>query len=267
MPYAETITSTKNKRIKDVYALRDHRQRQKTGCTLIEGTKEITLALNAGVQLKEVFLCPDYLKTAPRKSLEKKIRCLSIPTTIVSKNVFQKMAFGDRHEGLLAIAQTPERHLKDFELKKNPLIVVLEDIEKPGNLGAVLRTCDAVGVDAVLACRCPTDLYNPNIIRASLGSVFSVPVAACSNRDALDFLKKNRIKIYAAAIDASNLYDRVSYAGSAIVLGSEQKGLSVFWMKACDQVVTIPMRGRVNSLNIAISASVLIYEADRQQRQ
>jgi TrmH family RNA methyltransferase len=181
-------------------------------------------------------------------------------------NVFAKIAFGERNEGLVAVAKTPQRTLAALEMPDNPLVAVLENLEKPGNVGAVLRTADAAGVSAVIVADGGTDLYNPNAIRASLGAIFTVPVCAASSTETLAWLKQRGLAIFAARVDGAVDYAAASYRGpTAIVLGSEAHGLSRTWRGSGVSGIKLPMRGVVDSLNVSATAAVLFYEAMRQR--
>jgi len=258
----EQITSLQNKLIKEVLELREASQRRAQGLTIIDGVREIKRAVEAGVVIARIF----YVKGS-QEALLKQLASRRIETIEVSDRVMEKLVYGERHEGIIAIAQTSKLALKDLKLSKEPLIVVLESLEKPGNLGAILRTCDGVGVEAVLVGDAKTDVYNPNVIRSSTGVVFSLPVVCASSSEIVAFLKSQHIKICAAAPEASKLYTQAVYKGRwAIVLGSEDKGLSDLWLKAADVTVKIPMKGQADSLNVSISAAVILYEALRQRQ-
>lgn len=184
----------------------------------------------------------------------------------VSDKVMGKLAYGERHESIIALAKTPVLTLKDLKLSNHPLIVVLESLEKPGNLGAILRTCDGVGVEAVLVCDPKTDIYNPNVIRSSTGVVFSIPVVCATYEGIFSFLRSKKIKICASQPQGQKLYTQADFKGSwALVLGSEDKGLSEVWSTCADVTVKIPMKGHADSLNVSISAAIILYEALRQR--
>jgi TrmH family RNA methyltransferase len=184
----------------------------------------------------------------------------------VSKEVFQKISYKDKPDGLFVLAKRPQLKIEQLKLDKNPLILVLETVEKPGNLGAILRTADAVGVDAVLLCEASTDIYNPNSIRASLGAIFTVSTLTCSNDEALSWLLKNKINIYSAELESSMDYKKPDYKkATAIVIGAEHSGLSNFWLQNAKQNIKISMKGQIDSLNASVSAAVLLYEVKRQR--
>ncbi len=264
MPFT-TITSLSNARIKGVLKLRERTARDASGLTIIEGARELAGALAVKVDVTELYVCPDFFRKGNETEL---LRSLAKGTTIfeVTKKIFEKISYGERQEGILAIGRPQVLTLNNLRLKENPFLVVIETIEKPGNLGAILRTCDGAGVDGVIACDAATDIYNPNVIRASLGTVFSVPVAAGPRDQVLKFLQKNKIGICSATPLAKKIYTQANLQGAvAIVMGSEQKGLSDFWLSNSSLQIKIPMRGKADSLNVAATAAILIYEAIRQR--
>jgi TrmH family RNA methyltransferase len=257
----EKITSLQNGLIKKALGLREARDRREAGMTIIDGVREIKRAFEAGIVLDKVFFVkdshPDLLKQLSLKKVE---------LIEVSGQVMDKLAYGQRHEGLVALGQTPSMALKDLKLSARPMVVVLESLEKPGNLGAVLRTCDGVGAQAVLVCDPKTDVYNPNVIRSSTGAVFSIPVVCAGHEEVASFLRSKGISICAAAPAAKKLYTQADLKGPlALVLGSEDKGLSDYWLKFADMTVKIPMQGHADSLNVSISAAIILYEALRQR--
>ena len=193
--------------------------------------------------------------------LEKAGQIIEVP-----RELYEKIAYRGSTEGMIAEVKVRERKLDELEIKENPLVVVLEGVEKPGNLGAVLRSADAAGADAVLVCDPLTDLYNPNLIRASIGAVFTVPVVCCGSQEAIGWLKDNHIKIYTAQLqDSSWYYDADMKGGTAIVVGTEATGLTDAWRQAADAHIRIPMLGELYSLNASVSAAILLYEAVRQR--
>ena len=184
----------------------------------------------------------------------------------VPRELYEKIAYRGGTEGLIAEVKVRERTLGELEMPENPLVVVLEGVEKPGNLGAVLRSADASGADAVLICDPLTDLYNPNLIRASIGAVFTVPVVCCSSAEAIKWLKDNNINIFTAQLqDSSWYYDTDMTKGTAIVIGTEATGLTAAWREAADAHIRIPMLGELDSLNASVSAAILLFEAVRQR--
>jgi RNA methyltransferase, TrmH family len=263
---SEKITSLKNEGVKKVLELRDRRGRDASGLTLIDGVREIMAAFKAGVIIPKLYVCPDVLTGKEYDDLTREGARHKTEVLQTVKAVSQKMAFGDRDEGAVAVAKPHMLKIAELRLSKKPLLVVVEQVEKPGNLGAILRTCDAAGVDAVLVCDARTDIYNPNVIRSSLGAVFTVNVATGPCEEVLKFLKANKVKIVGTFPDATLSYERHDFKiPSAIVLGSEQAGLSAFWQKNSEVKVRLPMHGQVNSLNVSATAAIVIYEAVRQR--
>ncbi len=257
------ITSTQNSSIKETAALREHKARQETGLTLIDGQRELERALQTGVELVRVFYCPKLIGGSLNlKSLKSGgTECIE-----VADHVFAKLAYGQRAEGVIGVARVPPKKLSDLKLSVDPLIVVVESIEKPGNLGAILRTCDGAGVDALLIGDAKTDLYNPNVIRASIGTVFTVAAAVDTNDNIRAFLKAKGVKTIGTFPDAKDVYTRADLTGPlAIVLGTEDEGLSPFWQRHCDRKVHISMAGTADSLNVSVTAAILVYEALRQR--
>jgi len=264
------ITSPTNQKIKDVVKLRERRGRTKAGVTVIEGIREVRAAIGAGVLFQDVFICPELYEGQAKGSVEseilKPLAALKVPVTEVTAEVFEKLSFGDRREGVLAVGEPLFTKLKDLKAGKNSLLMVIEHVEKPGNLGAILRTCDAVGINALLVCDPATDIFNPNVIRASLGTVFYIPILAVTNEEALSFLKNITARVIAATPQGKKVYTAADYRGTtAIVVGSEKDGLSDFWLKAAEEKVLIPMKGRADSLNTSVAAAVISYEAIRQR--
>ncbi|HBR14861.1 MAG TPA: RNA methyltransferase [Candidatus Omnitrophica bacterium] len=269
----ESIISLTNLRIKHLVKLRTHGPKERQGLTIVEGGREILRAFEAKVPFKELYVCREQGESSigleemgGKESFIKKIAALKVPVFEVSKSVFAKISYGERREGLLALCAPRPLSLEQLHRKENPLYVIVETVEKPGNLGAILRTADGVGVDGVIVCDAQTDIYNPNVIRASLGTVFCVEVAVTSTRESVRFLKERDIRICAAVPCAKNVYSQVNMKGPlAIVLGSEQKGLSDLWASQADIQVRIPMKGKADSLNVSTAAAILLYEALRQR--
>jgi TrmH family RNA methyltransferase len=255
------ITSLQNPRVKHIVKLReDKRQRQKDGLLLVEGFDEIQLAISAGYT-------PQTLLTAP-ELVSRPLTVPSAETLSVSRPVFEKMTYRDNPDGWLAVFPIPQTNLESLNLRtKNPLVIVAESVEKPGNLGAMLRTADAAGVDAFLVCDPRVDIWNPNVIRASRGTVFSIPVVEFDNASALAWLKTRDIKVLAATPSAEVTYSDVDMTQpTAIAVGTEDEGLTHFWMENADVKVKIPMLGVVNSLNVSVSTALIVYEAVRQRK-
>jgi len=259
------ITSLQNARVKSAIKLRTARDRTEQGRIVIDGVRELYRAVSAGVELIEVFMCPDMCGEDAR-DLATTISSRAVRVLTVTPAVFQKLAFGKRAEGLVAIARTPYTSLEDIDLRDERLVAILEGIEKPGNVGAVLRSADAVGIDALVVADGRTDLYNPNTIRASLGAVFTVPICTATSEQTLSWLRRHGVRIFAARVDGAVCYTDVSFRGPcAVVLGSESDGLSDLWRAGDVTAVSLPMLGAVDSLNVSTTAAVLFYEALRQR--
>jgi len=253
------ITSLQNPRVKYIVKLRDDkRQRKEDGLMLVEGYDEIQLALSAGHK-------PQTLLSAPELA-SRLINGVSTESITVNRAVFEKMSYRDNPDGWLAIFPIPHASLDDLQLSESPLVIVAESIEKPGNLGAILRTADAANVDALLVCDPRVDVWNPNVVRASRGAVFSVPVVESDNASVLKLLKARKIRVLAATPSADMVYSNINLRDPlAIVVGTEDEGLTDFWMSNADVKVKIPMMGRVNSLNVSVSTALILYEAVRQR--
>lgn len=256
------ITSLQNPKIKEIVKLRNRRARDESGLFLIEGYRELKRAVDAGWEIKTIFYCPEFFLGTNEQDLISKIS----QAFQCTEEVFAKISYRDRPDGLLGIA--PERHLTlaDIKLKTNPFLLVAESVEKPGNLGTILRSCDAAGVDAVIVSDPTTDIYNPNVVRSSVGTLFTLPVIEADGKEALRFLKKNYIKIVAATPHAQKTFTEANLKGPvAIVVGTEQYGLTEEWMKQAEILVRIPMLGAADSLNVASAATLLLYEGLRQR--
>ena len=253
---ADLLTSGQNPKIKDLLLLETKsRERKARGLFVVEGRREYERAVAAGWQTETLFVREGEPEAGQADFL-------------VSAALYEKIACRGGTEGIVAVMRMQERKLADLPLSPAPLILVLESVEKPGNLGAVLRTADAAGVDAVLVCDPLTDLFNPNLIRASLGAVFSVPTVACSSQDAYDWLSARGIAVLTAQLQDSSLYyDTDMVRPTAIVFGTEDKGLSAFWRERADAHIRIPMAGAMDSLNVSVSAAILAFEAVRQRQQ
>ena len=254
------ITSLQNPRVKQIVKLRDDRkQRQREGLMLVEGYDEISLALEAGYIPRTILRAPDINR--------RKLKDTGAETLSVSPAVFDKMSQRENPDGWLAVFPIPRVALEDLDLGTSPLLIVAEAIEKPGNLGAILRTADASGVDAVLVCDPRVDAYSPNVVRASRGTIFTVPIVETKSSQALEFLKKQGIQILAATPSAQLEYTRVDLRGPiAVALGTEDLGLSTVWMERADRLIKIPMMGKVNSLNVSIATALIVYEVVRQRQ-
>lgn len=254
------ITSVQNPRVKAVVALQQKSsERRRTGLFVVEGRREMEHCVEVGMELKEVFVC--------KEMGEWKSDDMTAIRTEVTKEVYEKMAYRGGTEGVVAVVKSQERRLHELELSENPLIVVVERVEKPGNLGAILRSADAAGADAVVVCDALTDLYNPNLIRSSIGAIFTVPCVVCESKECIAFLKEHGIQILTAQLQDSRLYyDTEMKRGTAIVMGTESTGLTEVWRQAADAHIRIPMLGQLDSLNVSVSAAVLLFEAVRQRK-
>jgi TrmH family RNA methyltransferase len=262
----ETITSTANPRIKAAAALRERRERDARKLFIIDGAREIARALAGGIQFVEAYICTPLCRSEDAQSVVEGLDILGTPRIEVAENVFAKITFGDRSDGVVVVARTPDWSLDTLDFPTNPLIAVVEHVEKPGNLGAILRTADAAGVSAVIVADGGTDLFNPNCVRASIGTLFSVPVCAAAASDVIDFLTQRQLQVFAAEVSAGTNYTEADFTtGAAIVLGSEARGLSDVWTSAGATPIALPMLGVADSLNVSVTAAVLFYEALRQR--
>ena len=263
----EAITSPQNPKIKTLLELQEKsKARRREGLFVVEGVRELLHCISTGYKPHSLFACLDILPEESLKEIEDVLdgsdcRCFSI-----TKQIYEKVAYRGSTEGVIAELRCRRHALEDLDVKENPLVVVLESVEKPGNLGAILRSADASGVDAVIICDPLTDLYNPNLIRSSIGGIFTVPTAAAASEDTIKWLKDRNIKIYTAQLQDSRwYYDTDMTKGTAIVMGTEATGLTDAWRKAADAHIKIPMLGRLDSLNVSVSAAILMYEAVRQR--
>lgn len=260
------VSSTQNNRVKTVVKLRERQHREELGLMLVEGRREVACALQGGVEFVELYACEPWLRSEGDASLLEEARKRGILVVSCTPRVFEKMVFGDRAEGLLGVARPHWISLGELETAASALLLVIEGIEKPGNLGAIFRSADAAGVTGVVLCEPRTDLFNPNAIRSSLGTLFTVPAVVSGAAEALAWLKARRLLLVAATPQGEQVYTSVDYrTPCAILLGSEHAGLSSFWLEAADARVRIPMRGRADSLNLAMSATILAFEAARQR--
>ena len=262
----QAIESPSNPHIKAAARLRDRRERERTGLTIVDGARELLRALDAGVTVETAFVCDALVRSDDARAAVVAVTGRATKVFRTSAAAFEKVAFGDRAEGVVAVVRVPATALSDLELPPDPLVVVLEGIEKPGNLGAVLRSADGAGVDALVAADPRTDLFNPNTIRASLGTAFTVPLASASTADTLSFLRAGGMRIVAARVDADTVYTDADLGGPlAIVLGAEADGLSAAWSRPDVSPVRLPMLGVGDSLNVSVAAAILLYEARRQR--
>ncbi|MDR2466003.1 MAG: RNA methyltransferase [Prevotellaceae bacterium] len=254
----ERIISLQNSRIKEAIRLRAKSgMRAERGMFPVEGRREISMATRGGYSIDSLFVCPE-LGAGCDFPADKVFE--------VDARVFEKIACREDSDGLLALVKMRERRLSDIRLTDVPLVIIVERVEKPGNLGAILRTADAAGADAVVTCDPKCDWFNPNVIRSSLGCVFGVQIASCSPEEAFAWLRVNGIRSFAAELEASNNYCSEDFTGaSALIVGAEATGLGEFWLRNADRRIRIPMRGAVDSLNVSVSAAVITFEAVRQR--
>lgn len=257
-----TITSAQNPKIKNILALEKARERQSQNLFVAEGIKELTLALAGDYKLTSVFFCPEIVDLTEVQTIVKNDQLL-IP---VDRNVFNKIAYRESTGGVIALAEQKQHRLETLKLSSASLVLVLEGVEKPGNLGAVLRTADAAGIDAVILCDPRADFYNPNVIRSSVGCVFTNQLASASSEETIAWLREKNIAIYCTYLKASKPYHEVDYTKScAIIMGTESQGLSDKWIKNSSANIIIPMQGQIDSMNVSTAAAVVIFEAARQR--
>jgi TrmH family RNA methyltransferase len=277
MSLVELITSLQNPRVKQLVKLRDRRPRDEAGVFLVEGYRQIRRALEKRVTLTELYVCPEWYlgEQGNEPALIEQARAAGAKVFQLTKDAFAKVAYRERPDGLLAVAPQWRRTLTDLDAllaekinkyRPDPFLLVVEAIEKPGNLGTILRSADAAGVDALIVCDPVTDLFNPNVVRASTGVLFSVPVIIATSAEVRAWLAERRIRAVATTPSATDLYTDTDLRGPlAIVMGSEQFGLSDFWLKEADARVLIPMAGQADSLNVAMATIITLFEAVRQR--
>ena len=267
----EDITSAQNPKIKGLLELQEKSKvRKRKGLFVVEGRRELQHCIEAGFEPHTLFICRDIITEKELDkvlgAIEENFTGMTCQIVEIPQHLYDKVAYRGGTEGIIAELKCKEMSLESLKLKKDPLVVVLESVEKPGNLGAVLRSADASGVDAVIVCDPLTDMYNPNLIRSSIGAVFTVPVATATSEETIKWLKDNGIKIYTAQLqDSEWYYDTDMKGGTAIVMGTEATGLTDIWRKAADAHIKIPMLGRLDSLNVSVSAAILMFEAVRQR--
>jgi RNA methyltransferase, TrmH family len=260
------LTSLQNDRVKAIVRLRERRDRDREGLMLIEGYRSLIRAVDNGVFPKEVYTCPGFYLGDNEDALIERCRAAGAEIFQCTPPVFQKMTYRERPEGLLAVAPYLSRKLEDLKLGSSPLLIVAQSIEKPGNLGTIIRSADGTGADALILCDRCTDLWNPNVITASTGMCFALPIAEAGTADTLKWLKAQGIAILSATPHATTMYTDVDMTGPvAIVVGAEQYGLTEDWMKESTINVRIPMLGKADSLNVATATTLILYEAVRQR--
>jgi len=257
------ISSTKNQQIKDLLVLEEkHRERKKQKLVVIEGVKEISLALEAKYVFESLFFCENIVERAFLEKIMPFFRSIHS----VSTEIFEKIAYRQTTGGVVATAKMPEIGLENIRLSACPLVLVVESVEKPGNLGALLRTADAANVDAVIVCDAQTDFFNPNVIRSSVGCVFTNQIAVDSSENVIKWLKKNQIRIFASYLESAEWYHLSNFCeASALVMGTEATGITEQWLKNADSCIKIPMLGKIDSMNVSNAAAILVYEVLRQR--
>jgi len=260
----ETVTSAQNAKVKHLLLLQEKsKARREQNLFVVEGLREVEHCIGAGYRIRTLFVCEEFLPGWEALAAKAGEDC---PVVLLPPALYRKVAYREGTEGVIAEAAAREHRLEDLELPENPLIMVLESVEKPGNLGAVLRSADAARADAVILCDPLTDLYNPNLIRASIGALFTVPTAVASSPEVIAFLRSRGIRILTAQLQDSSLYYDVDMrGGTALVMGTESTGLTRQWREAADAHIRIPMLGRLDSLNVSVSAAILLFEAVRQR--
>jgi TrmH family RNA methyltransferase len=262
----ELISSLQNDRIKNIVRLSSKaKERKEQGFFTVEGARELSLALHGGYEAEAVFVCPElFVKTSYPQVLEGMDVRIQYEVT---RTVFEKIAYRESVDGILALVRSHTHLLEHLPMSNNPFFILLEAVEKPGNLGAILRTADAAKVDGVIVCDPTVDIYNPNVIRSSMGCLFTVPVAVCTSSEALSWIKRRRICSFAAELTASQWYHETDFThASAIIMGTEADGLTPFWLTHAEQRIKIPMRGAIDSLNVSVSTAIITFEAMRQRR-
>ena len=260
------ISSVQNPWIKKLVQIQEKsKERKKSGLFLVEGVREVSIALQAGYEIESLIYCPEL---TDKQNADVVLSQIAEKQRVsVTKEVYQKLAYREKTEGIIALGHAKKHDLEGLELPENPLILVAESIEKPGNIGALLRTADAAAVDAVILADPKTDLYNPNVVRSSVGGVFTNQIATASSMQVIDFLKEKNIAIFSAILQEAEDYSLQNYKqGSAIVVGTEATGLSEVWREHSTQHIIVPMEGIIDSMNVSVAASILIFEAKRQRR-
>lgn len=258
------ITSLQNPAIKNVAKLSKSKERSQQQLFVIEGARELSLAMQGNYKIDKAFVCREMFEKTKYPEV---LNTLSEDDILeISNDVFAKIAYRENSDGVVALAKPKSHTLGELHLSPNPFVIMLEAVEKPGNLGAVLRTADAAAVDAVIICDPQTDLYNPNVVRSSVGGLFTVQTAVCSSYEAHEWLKDNNITSFAAELEASEYYQHIDFTQPcAIVMGTEAEGLTDYWLKNATKRIKIPMRGKIDSLNVSVSTAILTFEAMRQR--
>jgi TrmH family RNA methyltransferase len=261
------ISSRHNPRFKAAVSLREARHRRTAGRLLVDGAREIGRALDAGLEVPEAWVAPELLRSEAARALLPRLRAAGTELLSTSPQLLDSLAYGDRDEGIVVVARQPPADLAELALPERPLVAVVEQVEKPGNLGALLRSADGAGVDAVIVADPLCDPWNPNAIRASLGTCFRMPLAVCAADEAVAWLRGQGVRVFAARVDGVLDYDAADLTGrAAVVVGAETTGLGTAWAGDDVTALRIPMLGLADSLNVSASAAVLFYEARRQRR-
>lgn len=261
----QRISSIQNPKIKNIKKLEKYSERAAQGIFAVEGMRELCLATAAGYDFFQLYICSEILTQSETYNLM--LLPEDVETFELSREAYEAIAYRGSTEGIIGLLYPKENELSQLSLPENPLILVIEGVEKPGNLGAMLRTADAVNADAVIVCDPKTDFYNPNVIRSSIGTVFTNRIAAGSSEETINFLQQNNIPYYAASLEATDFYYQKNFAKStAIVVGTEATGLTPLWTAADANTIKIPMLGKIDSLNVSVSAAILLYEAIRQRQ-
>jgi len=257
------IISLKNEKVKSLEKLQKPRVRTAKNLIIVEGEREIQLALKAGLKISDFFYCPTLIKNQKALSI---IKAQTENINTVTAEIFKKIAYKENPDGFLTTFSPRYLNLSDLKLKKSPLIIVLEAVEKPGNLGGILRTAYAAGIDAVIVNDPQTDIYNPNVIRASMGHIFTVPTIVASISETTKFLKSKKITSYGTTIKGGEKYTKANFKKStALIMGTENSGLSQNWLKNINKKITIPMKAEIDSLNVSVSTAIIVYEVLRQR--
>jgi len=265
----ETLTSSQNPKIKRILSLRKKRERDQTNLFLIEGYRELLSAVDNGFSIKSLFVCPEFFLKTNEKALVDKIQKKTCDIYKLPEYLFEKISYRDRPDGLLAIAKQESLSLEKIKdlCKEGVYFVVAESIEKPGNLGTILRSSDAAGAAFLVVCDPCTDIFNPNVVRASVGTLFTVPVVVCDKNEFFSFCKKEKITICAATPAAKKIFTQTDLSGKiALCMGTEQYGLSDQFLQKADLLVKIPMMGKADSLNVASATTLMLYETLRQRQ-
>lgn len=261
------VDSPRNSEIKALLKLRERRARDREGLFLIEGRREVTRAVQAGVRIQKIYLCTAMSAPAGMAQMVKELELVGVEAVSLSEAAFTRLSMRENPDGALAVAETWDIRPDDLELPDNPLLLIVDGVEKPGNLGALLRTADAAGADAVFVTGSGTDLFNPNVVRASMGSLFARPVAHTEPQLLLDWLQRRGYRLVATSPGAHESYWDTDLAGGiALLLGTEHDGLGMEWIEAADDLVFVPMHGLADSLNVATTGALILYEALRQRR-